>query len=234
VLRTDVDGLSAGSLGELAVFSPRKLLPIPDGGILVVNQEMGGSWPEISITKQSAAIRDTMGLLKKKVRGCLEGVAGSLTSDPSRTMDRDLFGVHDFREETYDQGMSPISRHLLDRFDFGKIITIRRQNYSLLENLLNGVSGLRSLMGPLPAKTCPWLFLAVVNDPLDLHRRLLGRKIKSIVFWGYFHERFPMGRMKDAEHLKKHVLALPIHQDLNQDHIEYIAHAVRSYFAGKG
>jgi dTDP-4-amino-4,6-dideoxygalactose transaminase len=129
--------------------------------------------------------------------------------------------------------MSRVSRHLLARFDLDKIIATRRENYSILEKLLSGINGLRSLMGPLPAKTCPWLFLAVVNDPLNLHQGLLNQRIESIVFWAYFHERFPMGCMKEAEYLKKHVLALPIHQDLGPDHMEYIAHAVRGYLAGK-
>jgi selenocysteine lyase/cysteine desulfurase len=36
----------AGGRGDFAVFSPRKFLGVPDGGILIINRPLDVSWPE--------------------------------------------------------------------------------------------------------------------------------------------------------------------------------------------
>lgn len=234
VLSTEVEGAPAGSKSGMAVFSPRKFLPIPDGGVLVLNREHEFTNSSVEIPGWGDVVGDTVRLLGRRIKEGLEGMGLAYGWKKGEKEDGDLFRVHDFREISYDYGMSPVSHNLLERFDIEEISARRRRNYRCLERGLVGIRGLRSLMGELPPKTCPWHFLAVVNEPVELHRHLWRHNIRCLIFWAYFHERYPMGRMREAEYLKKHVVALPIHQDLGEEHMEYIKESVRGYFGGKG
>ena len=74
----------------------------------------------------------------------------------------------------------------------------------------------------LPDGVCPLFFPVLVDDGHETAERLRARGVDALEFWNGSepggHEMGP-----DAQFLRRHVLELPIHQDLTARHIDHIA-----------
>jgi dTDP-4-amino-4,6-dideoxygalactose transaminase len=75
---------------------------------------------------------------------------------------------------------------------------------------------------------CPLFFPVVVPNKHSAARQLRARGIDALEFWNDSSEPGGHEMGPDAQFLRRHVLELPIHQDLTPKHIDHIARHVNS------
>ena len=75
----------------------------------------------------------------------------------------------------------------------------------------------------VPDGVCPLFFPVLVRDKHDAAERLRARGVDALEFWNDSCEPGGHEMGSDAQFLRRHVLELPIHQDLTPRHIDHIA-----------
>jgi dTDP-4-amino-4,6-dideoxygalactose transaminase len=227
VLKSEIPSGRLGSFGDVSIFSLRKHLPVSQGGLLAVNR--GDLAPEFSATapKIIREAKELFAVLRQCARKRLN-IHRTPIAEPIETeeISKQAIKAHDFKKDDYALDISRVSRFLVERSDIERIVAIRRRNYAHLQERLRGLKGLRCLFNQLSDGTCPWFYLAEVENPRKLKNHLLTKGIVTVVFWSWFHESFNPADFPEATHLKQHVIALPIHQDLSLSQMDFIADQV--------
>lgn len=216
----------AGSCKNVAIFSPRKLLPIPEGGLLLVRDN----------TFQENAFRPSFQPDKKKMLGWL-----------SYRMSQRLMlkiGVPLHRVRRKFSSASPMARpnltkgekkRLPDKFmmrflsavekDIPQIIEKRRKNYITCLNEANKIKALRALYPVLPDNVCPYAFPVMVppTKRISIQKRLNRAGIPAST-WPDLPPEITAhtDSHETAIWMQERLLLLPIHQDLTNSQINYM------------
>jgi dTDP-4-amino-4,6-dideoxygalactose transaminase len=244
-LLTEVGGRRIGTQGDLAIYNFPKVLPVPDGGALVVNNPelQGGAWTErtpgmVSIMGNlSRLFRQSLlrGLPEVVVRRLFATLRGSAESQASRAGESrpEMPRSYYFGSAMRDRKISAASRWLMARMDFAEIRLRRRLNYSLLLKQLSQTPGVQFLFDDLPAGVCPLCLPILVRGARQMARKLTAMSIPAIPWWKGYHRSFPdAGGFEEAGYLKDNMLALPIHQQLDARAVEFVGEKVRECMAG--
>ncbi len=241
VLHGEVDGRPLGSFGDASVFSWRKLLPLENGGELFLNggqRELRVDWSRESLPFTLKVAKDlfdryaesghhpvlrafsrSLGSAKRVVVRRTDSASGPAPLHAAESTS------DSFIPALVNQPMSRVSRFLLDRFDIARVAAQRRANYLHLHERLSRVEGVQSFFSAPPEGVCPWVFPAVFENQANAHR-LLRRLGIPAVSWddvkpaGFSERMFP-----DAEFLYQNLVFLPVHQDLEEKHLDAIAEA---------
>lgn len=228
---SEKDGRPLGSFGDYSVFCPYKTVPIPNGGLLVQNRGVIEALERLKL--------EGGGLVSLIGRTCellidRSGHGSNSLSDVAMVLKRGigkfLSALHVARTPVGDIGfdissvnlaMSGISRRLLRRFDYGEVRRRRRENFLQLQVKLEGRTTF--VDKPLDEGLCPLFFPLLVDDKPSAARALQDRGIRTVEFWN----TSPVGSgAGDVAFLRRHVLELPIHQDVTTEQISYIAEHV--------
>lgn len=225
-----------GTFGQYAIFCLYKTLPIPNGGLLVQNEEDhedlthpalsscglasgGGQSLELMVEwfrSRSDPLGTLLGLLKKALVPVLNALG--VQSHPAGTADLDLTQVN--------LGMSPLCHGLLKRFDYDQIRQRRRDNFLLMREKLAGrVALVRQELGE---GVCPLFFPILVPDKGAVAGALRQRGIRALEWWSAAAPTTKAAAGSESQFLRDHLLGLPIHQDVTPMHVEYIADQVLS------
>lgn len=114
---------------------------------------------------------------------------------------------------------------LLKRLDFDDIRERRIANYHRLQERLDGEATL--LHQELPEGVCPLLFPILVPDKPMAAEMLRDDGVDVLEFWNHGAQSVePVSEGPNTRFLREHVLGLPIHQDLTERHIDYVAEQV--------
>jgi perosamine synthetase len=248
------DGAELGSIGDIAIFSPRKILPMPDGGALRLNRPDLAPPPPptgrqpLTLTARIVAGRLRRGFARRGGRGS----GGSAGSDrevgaarrplppmaptapvPDASGPADTADLYSFRPERLAWGMSRISVRVLRAARLEEVVARRRDNYRLLASALGPrpAPGIRLLDIDWPESACPWVLPVIADDPGRCIAHLRGRGIEIGRFWPFTHPLFPEAEHAADARLKQQLVGMPVHQDLDEADIERIAAAVRSLSA---
>jgi dTDP-4-amino-4,6-dideoxygalactose transaminase len=223
-----------GSFGDWAVFCLYKTLPLPNGALLVQNPGANRMRLEAleRLTLRQAGSASVLGrtaeLLVQRIRGRASRVGAALQvvkrgmGRAAGAMDVRRANVGDigFNLDEVDLAMSGVSARLLNRLDFEDIRRRRVANYRLLDAALD-VTVPRAF-STLPDGVCPLFFPIVIRDKAAAARALQQRGVDALEFWNESMESGDeMG--PDARFLRRHVLELPIHQDLTPRHLAHVA-----------
>jgi len=223
-----------GSTGDLAVFCLYKTVPVPNGGLLVVN----GKLPFEPPRRTAPPLPSTLSHLGTSLLANLAlrfGEAGEALRDALRRAGRaarSASGAHHvptgsrvFNPALVDYGMSALSDVILRRVDWPRIVERRRRNYYLV------LARLRDRLPPvyndLAPGVCPLFYPLLCPDKETLKHRLAARGIETVDFWREGHASCPAREFPEAEALRRRVLELPIHQDLDPEDAIHVADAVR-------
>lgn len=237
-----------GTFGDASVFSLPKKLPMAYGGAVLANSPLqvesgtvepplGSSfsvlrssveghaflrygragWAAASLSSRLAQLGSRAGRFMSRHRRTRRGLDASL--NPHVTFDR----------STANWSMSPTSRRIAYRSAHVEIARRRRQNYALLNEHLTGLSEAEPLYATLPKGACPLAFPLVVDEPESLLRELESGGIGADHYWNEFHPAFPADEFPESTYLKTHVVALPIHQDLDPPVVARVAEVVRRW-----
>ena len=246
-LSDDADG-TLGRTGDLAVYSLRKTLPLPHGGAVLVNDDTlrlpRGLRPPPKLTTwlKSLALARKAAVDGGRSRGAWSDLLALAALAPlvagSELLERVYPGsavaCYDPDDEAFDfdaavlgWGMALYAERLLQRIEWRGIAERRRHNYRVL------AEGLRELEGyalPLPEvedHTCPLFLPVVVPRRQEVFRRLIARRIYAAVWWDQRHPAVDWHEFPEAVELKEHVLALPVHQDVDDRQLERVLAALR-------
>ena len=119
-----------------------------------------------------------------------------------------------------------LTQRLLSKYDPLAIRKKRRQNYLALSRLLEA-RGFTLMYPELPDGVCP------LYCPIRVERRdaavsaLAGRGITTSPWWAGGHRGVDWSRFPVASGLKRSVLPLPVHHQLGDPDMEYIADTIR-------
>src|SRR5690606_28865452 len=134
-----------------------------------------------------------------------------------------------FEIDDVDLAMSRVSERLLSRMNPGEIKRRRAANYRQLSAQLDP----RLQVFPqLPDGACPLFFPIVVPDKHEAAEALRARGVDAIEFWNDSVEPGGHEMGIDARFLRRHVLELPINQDLTPRHIDHVAREVSALKLG--
>jgi dTDP-4-amino-4,6-dideoxygalactose transaminase len=245
---SDNEAGNLGRVGEVAAYSFRKTLPIPNGGAAVLNRPTLGMPTDLRPPPHASTWLKRLDLARKaaldrwtathSLRDALAGVAlapAAVGGELIRRI-RPLGRTHCYDPDDEDYGFAPdvvqwkmsgFSQRAVAAFDFAAIAAARRANYRRLAASLAGLRGCRPLRLQIADNCCP-LFLPVQFDNRDeVYGYLLSLRINAALWWYEQHPAVDWSRFPEARHLKATVLALPIHQDITSGQVDFMADALR-------
>jgi len=230
-LLSETGGRPLGSFGDWSVFCLYKTLPLPNGALLVQNGPRLESLERLTLRDAGTAsvLGRTAELLVQRLRGRANGVGAALQvvkrgvgrAAGALSVRRANVGDIGFNLDEVDLAMSPVSQRLLERFDYADIRRRRVENYRRLAERLAGYAV--PVFRSVPDGACPLFFPVLVGDKHETAERLRAHGVDALEFWNDSSEPGGHEMGPDAEFLRRHVLELPIHQDLTARHIDHIA-----------
>jgi dTDP-4-amino-4,6-dideoxygalactose transaminase len=123
--------------------------------------------------------------------------------------------------------MSRSSRWVWERADWERIRRVRQRNYVLLHEAVSAIEGARPLTPQRLEGACPWVLPVLVNERDGVVRSLRERGVGAYRAWARWEVDLDREAFVDAQYLRDHVLALPIHQDLTQDDLYRVSRALQ-------
>jgi dTDP-4-amino-4,6-dideoxygalactose transaminase len=233
-LLSETNGRPLGSFGDWSVFCLYKTLPLPNGALLVQNTTRLDALESIPLRHAGAAsvLGRTAELMVQRVRSRADAFGAALQM-AKRAMGRAAgamqvrranVGDIGFNLDDVDLAMSPLSLRLLAGLDFEDIRRRRVENYRRLAAQIAGRA--TAVHAGLPDGVCPLFFPVIVPDKHAAAVALHARGVDALEFWNDSDD-LPAHEMSSTEQfLRRHVLELPIHQDLSARHVDYVARQV--------
>jgi dTDP-4-amino-4,6-dideoxygalactose transaminase len=234
-LLSETMGQPLGSFGRYATYCLYKTLPVPNGGVLVENAGALEPLQRLALRPCGVATRvgRTLELSLEWLRGRAHGpgeAAFALKRAGGRAIQalgvpRVPFGDLGFDLDSVDIAAMPLSLALLERFDYAAIRRRRRENYqALYDRLGEGVRRPREL----EPGVCPNIFPLLAPDKPGAVAALRRRGIEAMEFWNDGDPAAEGPAHADAMFLRRHLVELPIHQDITGAQVEHMAAQVRA------
>ena len=230
---SDMDGQPLGSFGDYSVFCLYKTVPVPNGGVLVKNSASPAALNELTLRQADAVSvfgqsvelmllwlrmhSETFG----RVSLGLKRSAGKLLS--SGAIRRVPVGDTGFDVSRTSTAMSEISHILLRRFHYDSVKEQRRANYKILQNRLH--DRVKLLDTELRSGLCPLFFPLLVSDKKAASHLLSREGIQTVEFWNHADPSLPSGQT-EAQFLRTHLLEVPIHQNVSEEEVEFVAQRI--------
>lgn len=244
-------GRALGAWGDYAIASSMKFLPAYEGGALVAARrrldavalrpaglafeakialnslERGFAYGRLPLLR--AALRLPLALkdaLRSRARG-QKGTAAAPALAPSSSD-----SSFELDPAWIDKRSSLFARALL-RLQLRaparrRLVALRRAHYRRLDAALGALPGVRPLHPALPDGVCPWVYPLVAQDPDGLAARLKAAGVPVVRFGRPLWAGVDAAVCANAAHLSQSVLALPCHQELRADELEWMIGAVRA------
>lgn len=222
-------------LGELVVFSPRKLLAVPAGGVLVFLQKLQGRFPEMPAGPLN---RDIMlWVLRRLTQKTFLSLGLSWSWWWRRLPECEPVCQGPFLPPA----LEPCDRYSLGLLalaepGLAEIAAKRRGVYQRLADCLRGFSGVRPLFPQLPPETCPYVFPLLLDQGSD---RVMGRLRTQ----GILASRWPTlppevqaapEEQRTALSIRDRLLVLPVHQGLTERQVGWMERRLKEALAAMG
>lgn len=241
-----LEGISSqhrfGEFGDFSVFSPRKYVPVFDGGRLRLNRPASGFQVRFQFESPVFTLRVAKNLLERRkppdapLLSPVEGQPEEARSERELPWDQDrpkkplyVFpNSASFLPWMADFPMSRISKHLLGHFPVQNIASKRRANYRRLIERISRFEGVRPLFKQLAPGVVPWVLPLTIEGRPNAHTELRALGIPAVTWGGVRDSRISAREFPDADFLYNHLVFLPIHQNLGATDLDLIADAVAS------
>jgi dTDP-4-amino-4,6-dideoxygalactose transaminase len=234
-LLSEPAGRPLGATGDWSVFCLYKTLPVPNGSLLVQNRAPLESLDRLHLRRAGMAsvLSRVAELGVQRLRGRVSSVGAALQAAKSALgkaagaldVDRSTVGDLGFNLADVDLGMSDASARLLRRFDFADIRRKRIEHFRRLATRLDG--RVAAVHDRLADGVCPLFYPIFVDDKAATARALHAHGIAALQFWNHGADQAAQ-ESPAVRFLRAHVLALPIHQDLSDRQLDYMAEHVRN------
>jgi hypothetical protein len=127
---------------------------------------------------------------------------------------------------------SRLTARVLRGVDAERVRSRRRENYRALAQELGELCF--EPFRELPAGTTPLYLPVAARDRPRAISRLLESGVRAIEIWPVPHPLLDRDRFRELEPLRRGLLALPVHQDLDPWHVAAIAAAAKRALGGSG
>lgn len=229
-LLSESNGKHLGTFGNYSIYCLYKTLPVPNGGLLVQNNNV---LPDVArlelrpcntISAASRSVDLTLEWLRSRSDGL--GKTAALLKKALGTMSDTLgikrlpIGNTGFDVKHAHVGASALTDLLLKRFDYRQIRLQRRSNYRYMVEKLAGKAAI--LRADLPEGVCPLFLPILVPDKQATAHALWQRGIGAVEFWNEGDPEVIEDQSPDSHFLRKHLLELPIHQDITPAQMDYM------------
>jgi perosamine synthetase len=233
-LFSETAGEPLGSLGDYAVFCLYKTLPVIDGGLLVQNREPFVELDHLPLRPIGRAFEmgQAAELWMERLRGRAPHVGATFAAAKRGigalldvlNVERVPVGDVGFNTAHASLAMSVWSDRLLEHLDYAVIRPRRQRNFTMLAERL-AAAGIAPWLD-LEAGVCPLFFPLLVKDKPAAGRALRARGVMATELWNEGDPQAASQEGPGARFLRRHVLELPIHQDIREDQIRYMAEQV--------
>lgn len=226
------NGTWLGTVGDLAIFSLYKTLPLPHGGYLV---ERSGRdpLPELRAPPAMSTLVQTLDLVHHTLQA--NGLSGveRAASRASRAVRRLLrwnrqttvsSGGSRWDQRLVTYGVSRWTQQLIGFTNRDQVVARRRANYQRLATRLR--SHVSVPFPELPPGACPLLLPVLVANRERVQWRLGGLGVQSGSFWPTTHGTCPPDLAAEIAPWREQCLELPIHQELRSRDVDRVADAV--------
>lgn len=226
------NGTWVGSVGDLALFSVYKTLPVPHGGYLVTREARSANGlrpaPWRSTTVQTLDLVNS-GLKANAWGRQLELWLGRASHWVARRIGWDRSVTIASGGATWDQRLlgyraSAWTIWLMQFMDREEVVARRRANFQHLAARLRGRVSL-----PFPELTdgaCPLFFPVLVPDKVRFQQDLEALEVQSVNLWDAPHPSCPPELAAEVSDWRRRCLELPIHQELSTADVDRVADAV--------
>jgi dTDP-4-amino-4,6-dideoxygalactose transaminase len=210
-----------GSWGDLAIFSPWKSLPMPDGGQLRVNR------PGLTITMPAArpAPQWVAARLAYRALGSVEQLVG--WSPRTHLLQRQSLRQNMHQQVSAgpveEESGSTAAWRLLQAARPSYIVGRRRRHFARLLAACHNLSWARPIFNDLPDGVCPLGLPLVAEDRDHWRDALLSRGVNVRTYWEHLPPAVDPERFPDAAWLRDRILVLPVHQGLTNEGVEWLA-----------
>jgi perosamine synthetase len=225
------NGTWLGSVGDLAIFSIYKTLPVPHGGYLVTSSATA-ALSDLHAPPLKSTFVQTLDLVHYTLETRWSGVERAL-SGASRLVKRLLrfnrgttvsSGGPRWDPRLVAYGASRWTQQLVRRTNRDRVVARRRANYAHLAARLRP-----HVLVPLPdlaPGTCPLNLPVLVPDRARVHRELTALGVQSGEYWPNAHPTCPFELAAEVAPWREQCLELPVHQELSTADIDRVADAV--------
>jgi DegT/DnrJ/EryC1/StrS aminotransferase family len=229
-----------GARADAAVFCPRKSLGVPDGGALLVaspSRDDGDARrrpPPRRIVRSLASLvagRAALAPVRPVRRAATAALFRASRADAAAREGRlaeVVIGEWDLEVADMEVAASSCSRMTawsVGRVDAAAIRERRRRNYAALVAELEPacLDGFRAL----PDGVCPLYLPVLAADRPRAMAELIDRGVRAVEIWPVPHPLLDRVARSELEPLRRGLLALPVHQDLEPWHVEAVARAAK-------
>ena len=224
-------GEPLGAAGDLSVFCLYKTLPLPHGGVAVgpAALPLGRRPPLLSTLHHVAGSLRAHAALERGPMPLWDAARALARRSVDRVVRAEQTGTRHLDPAQLDLGVSALVERLLTRIDADGIVVRRRRNYRRLLDALGDER--RAVAGPLAAGACPLFFPLLVADKAAARARMEQSAIECVDFWSDGDPACDAALFADTAWLRRHVLEVPIHQDLDDESLDQVARAVKEEVA---
>ncbi len=232
------NGTWLGSVGDLALFSVYKTLPLPHGGFLVTKQPHGAVPVRPAPWRSTSA--QTLDLLQHGLRARGWGQPERWARRASHWIARALHwdrtpaisaGGARWDPRLLEYGASSWAVWLMRFMDREEVVASRRANFVRLASRLRG--HMPVAFRELPAGACPLFLPILVPDKVRFQRDLADLGVQSVNLWEASHPTCPPELADEVSGWRRQCLELPIHQELASADIDRVAEAVLRVVASR-
>jgi len=224
-----------GSVGDLAIFSVYKTLPLPHGGFVVTKSERPTR--ALPPAPRASTFVQMGDLLQQGLRtsgwGQFEAWALRTSQQFTKAIRwnrrQTICSGSDWDPRMLGYGVSPWVARLMRLMDPAVVVARRRMNYMRLASRLR--SHVTCPFPDLPAGTCPLFFPVIVPERRLFQQDLELLGVQSGNWWEVSHPTCPPELTHEMAAWRHDCLELPIHQELSAAHIDRIAAAVLTVLA---
>jgi dTDP-4-amino-4,6-dideoxygalactose transaminase len=219
-----IDDKYLGSFGDIGIFSIRKTLPLPDGGVLVINN---ASLPKFNIQlSQPNKLYTFWNIIDLLWRG-FQSKCDFEIYPVGVVLD---IVVH-LLGKTYNYSnlsMSKLSLKIIETTDFKNIYEQRRANFKFISEKIKGLKGVKPIYKQLPEGVCPWGFPILINNRNMIRRYLKRHGITLPIHW-ILPNYIPLDMFPDSRYLSEHILTLPVFQGLKKEQLSSLLDIIEAY-----
>jgi dTDP-4-amino-4,6-dideoxygalactose transaminase len=221
-----LDNKTSSPKGDLAIASPRKFFPIPDGGLLCINNPALQKENTLETRSFKAEIKALYTCLQTATLFPKPNILGKIITkiDKLRTQSLTKKSGHLssppsflwFNPDQINKQGSYISKGIIHFSSHQQIIESRRKNYQYLFDNLKNQSNAHPLY-ELTDETVPYMFPLVINYPAQ---HFITLKKLGVPIWRW--EELAESGCENSQYYRTHLLHLPCHQSLSFYELDWI------------
>jgi dTDP-4-amino-4,6-dideoxygalactose transaminase len=219
---SSLDGVPAGSDGDLALWSVYKTVGTPDGGAAICRAPLPAARRarRLRIGKLAHAhgawLGERWGRLRRP-RGDGEAVFDA--------------AAHNALDDPH-APPAAATGYLLRRLSDTSVPDRRRKNYGVLLDAL--ADHVPRPFAHIPEGACPWFFPIETEHKSRLIADLAGQGVGAMDFWSVPHPSLVPSDFPGAAHRRATTVALPVHQELRPADVERIASSAADWYRRHG